>query len=98
MYDCSLQVLDSGEHPDGYVLEGSTPVAKADEAVEEKPAAQPVARAPAGVSAGGDGVINIASDDENSAQQESRGTKRKADEDGAGPSTKVAKSDIIEID
>eukprot|EP00892_Ulva_mutabilis_P005198 jgi/Ulvmu1/304/UM001_0308.1 len=93
-------VLDVSEHPDGYVLEGSTPVAKADEASQEKAAEEPKASPVApGSSAGVDGVIDILSDDDASAELVTKGTKRKAGDDGAGPSTKTAKmDDIIELD
>lgn len=78
------------------MLEGAAPVAKAAEAPT---ATEPAAPTPAARSTvGGDGVIDVLSDDEGGAAD--RGTKRKAGDDGAGPSSKAARADddVIELD
>lgn len=102
VYALVLQMLDPNEHPEGYVLEGSTPVAKADEAAAAAPPehatpAAPTPEAAARSAVDGNVVIDILSEDE--GEPVGRGTKRKARDDGAGPSSKAAKADdVIELD
>lgn len=82
------------------MLEGSTPVAKVDEAAAaaaEPEEETPAPALPARSAVGSNGVIDILSDDEGGPAE--RGTKRKAGDDGAGPSSKAAKTDdVIELD
>lgn len=107
------QIVDLEKHPEGYILSGSMPVAQAAKGAEEEgqpeeqepPAKQPAepagsrAAAAAGTRAGSDGVIELLDDEEEAtaAVGVRLGVKRKLN-NGAGPSSKVQKSDVIELD
>lgn len=99
-------MVDTEKHPEGYVLEGSTPVAQEQVEKEEAEgengdsakasgAAGPAAAGTAGVMVVDGGVIDLMDDDEELAPKV--GGKRKLS-DGAGPSSSKAQKvdeDII---
>jgi Ubiquitin/SUMO-activating enzyme ubiquitin-like domain/ThiF family/Ubiquitin-activating enzyme active site len=98
-----VQTVDLEQHPDGYVLVGSLPVAQGDgqehEAPHENrptPAAEAAAAAPAPAPTSGD-VIDLLADEE--AAPVAVSSKRKVlDDAGPAPSNKARKNDVIELD